>query len=198
MSLGRNSLLDCGDGTYGYQCTASRAFGDKAYIEADLTYATPDRQLNAQIDYGQLQEGAWNGGNASWWGFSLLGHQKWSIDMLGRIGATARFDYLNNARNGGGGGGLYLGTGDIYGTDTVNGFGIDQACLANDPDGLGLSCKGANRMSLTFALLAYPTDQITLKAEYRHDWANRPVFGRTDGSYVKSNDVLGMQLIYAY
>ncbi len=197
ISLGRNSLLDCG-GSYGYQCTASRAFGNKAYVQADLTYATPDQQLNAQVDYGQLQEGAWNGGQASWWGVSLLGHQKWTTSMLGRIGATARFDYFNNQRNGGGGG-LYLGTGDdIYGTDTVNGFGIDQACLAADPDGLGLNCKGANRMSLTMAFLVYPTDQITLKAEYRRDWANLPVFQRANGLYVKNNDVLAMQLIYAY
>lgn len=203
FSLGRNSLLDCGDGTYGYQCGSTRAFGKKIYLEGDLTYVTADRQLNAQIDYGQLQNGAWNGGRAVWWGVSLLAHQKWSTAALGRIGASVRFDYLNNARNGGGGGGLYLGTGDdIYGTDTLNGFGISQACLASalaaDPDDYGLRCKGANRMAATVAFLVYPTDQITLKAEYRHDWATLPVFARTDGLAVKRNDVFGLQLIYAY
>ncbi len=202
MNFGRNSLLACDGGGFGYQCSGTRAFGNKAYGEVDLTYVTPDRQLNAQLDYGQLQGGAWNDGRAVWWGVSLLGHQKWTTETLGRIGATARLDYFNNERNGGGGGGLYLGTGDVYGTDTANGFGIDQACsLAAqevDPNDLGLHCKGANRMSFTAAFLVYPTDQITLKAEYRRDWANRPVFGRTDGSLAKSNDVLGIQLIYAY
>jgi hypothetical protein len=197
VSLGRNTLLDYGNGFYGYQGTGTHAFGNKAYAELDMTYATPDQQLNAQLDYGQLQNGAWNGERAVWWGFSALAHQKWSTASLGRIGATARLDYLNNQRNGGGGGGLYLGSGLVYGTDTVNGFGIRQKCYAQSSLG-GLDCKGANRVALTTAFMAYPTDQITLKAEYRRDWANFAVFGLTDGRLVRSNDIFGLQLVYAF
>ncbi|WP_156992263.1 DUF3138 family protein, partial [Paraburkholderia oxyphila] len=47
-------------------------------------------------------------------------------------------------------------------------------------------------------LLFYPTQQITVKVEYRHDWATQKVFLRDDGSYSKSNDLLGAQFIYSF
>jgi hypothetical protein len=195
VSLGRNSLFDNGDGTYGYQATGTKAFGNKAYGQIDMTYTTADQVFNAEFDYGRLQNGAWNGEEAVWWGISLLGHQKWSTESLGRIGGTVRLDYLNNSRNGGGGGGIYLGGGG--GVDGANGFGIGQDCFANSVDN-GKECKGANRTAVTFAFLMYPTEQITLKAEYRRDFATERVFARGNGLFVKDNDVLGMQVVYAF
>ncbi|SUX55999.1 Protein of uncharacterised function (DUF3138) [Chromobacterium vaccinii] len=59
-------------------------------------------------------------------------------------------------------------------------------------------CKGANRMALTADLLFFPTDQFTLKFEYRHDWASQAVFQRNDGSMKKGNDMLGAQAVYTF
>ena len=84
--------------------------------------------------------------------------------------------------------------------DTSNGFGVSADCLANSQanGGLGFECKGANRQDVALDLLFYPTQQITVKVEYRHDWANNKVFLRNDGSYSKSNDLLATQFIYSF
>ena len=58
--------------------------------------------------------------------------------------------------------------------------------------------KGAVRQDVALDLLFYPTQQITVKVEYRHDWANNKVFLRNDGSYGKSNDLLATQFIYSF
>ncbi|HXZ07893.1 MAG TPA: DUF3138 family protein, partial [Paraburkholderia sp.] len=46
--------------------------------------------------------------------------------------------------------------------------------------------------------LFYPTQQIQVKVEYRHDWANNQVFLRDNGSYSKNNDLLATQFIYSF
>ncbi|WP_322095334.1 DUF3138 family protein, partial [Paraburkholderia bannensis] len=86
------------------------------------------------------------------------------------------------------------------GMDPYNGFGIGADCLANSQanGGLGFECKGAVRQDVALDLLFYPTQQITVKVEYRHDWASQKVFLRNDGSYSKSNDLLGAQFIYSF
>jgi len=58
--------------------------------------------------------------------------------------------------------------------------------------------KGAVHQDVTLDLLFFPTQQITVKVEYRHDWATQDVFLRNDGSYTKSNDLLGAQFIYTF
>jgi hypothetical protein len=54
------------------------------------------------------------------------------------------------------------------------------------------------RQDVAFDLLFYPTQQLTIKMEYRHDWSTHDTFLRSDGSYAKSNDLFGTQLIYAF
>ncbi|KST71387.1 hypothetical protein WS76_22790 [Burkholderia humptydooensis] len=127
---------------------------------------------------------------------SLLAHRKFNVPVLGRMGATLRYDFLANSKNGGGGGVALNGNG----MDTADGFGIDADCLATSKanGGLGFECKGANRQDVALDLLFYPTQQITVKVEYRHDWANNKVFLRNDGSYSKSNDLLATQFIYSF
>lgn len=212
--LGRNTLYAaydvdgyqaCPDGNagYGYQCASPRAYTTKFHGEVDIGYYTADSQYNAQVDYGFVENGAWNGGQAVWWGLSGLAHQKWTLPTLGRVGATIRADYMNNSRNGGGGSGLYLGSADTPGTDPMNGFGIDQNCFYNDVDADGNSqngrhCKGANRYALTLAVLAYPSDRWTLKAEYRRDWGSQPVFWTHDYQFRRHNDVFSLQSVYAF
>ena len=214
LYLGRNTLysaydydgnLACpGDAAgHGYQCSSPRAYTTKFQGEIDAGYYTADSQYHAEVDYGFVENGAWNGGQAVWWGVSGLVHQKWSLTSLGRVGATLRLDYLNNARNGGGGSNLYFGGPDTPGTDPLNGFGIAQDCYWNDVDADGNSyngrhCKGANRYALTIALLAYPSDRWTLKAEYRRDWASQPVFWTHDYRFRRDNDVFSVQTVYSF
>ncbi len=192
MNGGRQTLPSTTTGSgYGYQGTAPGPYSNYFFTEADASYTLGDIQYNAELDYGQQQRAAWNGGNAVWYGASLLGHRKWMTETVGKMGATLRYDYLNNSKNGGGGGGIALGS---NGVDGVNGFGVSAACLASGSS----DCKGANRQALTADLLFFPTDQLTLKLEYRHDWASESVFLRNDGSYRKSNDLIGAQAVYTF
>lgn len=207
MNVGRQSLYvhtdstGTADNTYGYQGSSNSAYGAYYFGELDMTLTGTDSVYNAEIDYGRQQQAAWNGGDAVWWGFSMLAHQKWNSDWFGRMGATLRYDYLNDSKNGGGGGGIALGSGTNFGgVDGTNGFGISQACYNNSVanGGNGTDCSGATRQALTAALLFYPTDQLTLKMEIRHDWANRDVFLRSDGNYRKSNDIFAAQAVYSF
>jgi hypothetical protein len=182
---------------YGVGGQASSAFGTFFFGEADMAYTLADVQYNAEVDYGQQQNAAFNGGQAQWYGLSLLAHRKFSLPVVGRMGATARYDVLVDSKNGGGGGGVAL---NQNGMDTADGFGIGADCLANSKanGGLGFECKGAVHQDVALDVLFYPTQQITVKVEYRHDWANKQVFLKNDGSYGKSNDILATQFIYSF
>jgi hypothetical protein len=202
FNIGRQTLPSAIDATtgavsYGVGGQSSSSAGTFFFTEADLTYTLADVTYNAEVDYGQQQHAAFNGGEAQWYGISLLAHRKFNIEGIGRMGVTARYDYLADSKNGGGGGGVAL---NSSGRDPYNGFGIGSECLANSQanGGLGFECKGSNRQDVALDLLFFPTQQITVKVEYRHDWANNTVFLRNDGSYSKSNDLLATQFIYSF
>ncbi|MEX3953525.1 DUF3138 family protein [Paraburkholderia sp. EG287B] len=202
FTIGRQTLPSAHDPVtgrtvFGAGGQASSSGGYFVFGELDATYTLADAQFNAEADYGKQQRAAFNGGNAQWYGVSLLAHRKFSMPVVGRMGATARYDFLVNSQNGGGGGGIFL---NGNGMDPYNGFGIGADCLANSKanGGLGFECKGAVRQDVALNLLFYPTQQITVKVEYRHDWANNQVFLRNDGSYAKANDLFAMQFIYAF
>ncbi|WP_343664024.1 DUF3138 family protein [Paraburkholderia tropica] len=201
FNIGRQTLSSAtnadGQVVYGPGGQASSSGGYFFFGEVDATYSLADIQYNAEVDYGQQQRAAFNGGNAQWYGLSLLAHRKFNAPVVGRMGVTARYDLLVDSKNGGGGGGVAL---NGNGMDPYNGFGIGADCLANSQagGGYGFECKGAVRQDVALDLLFYPTQQITVKVEYRHDWASQKVFLRNDGSYSKSNDLLGAQFIYAF
>ncbi|KGC05745.1 hypothetical protein DM81_4696 [Burkholderia multivorans] len=202
FNIGRQTLPSAIDPTtgnvsYGVGGAAPSAYGTFFFAEADATYTLADVQYNAELDYGQQQHAAYNGGLAQWYGLSLLAHRKFNAPVVGRMGVTLRYDALVNRKNGGGGGGIAL---NGNGMDPYNGFGVDADCLATSKanGGLGFDCKGAIRQDVALDLLFYPTQQITVKVEYRHDWANNKVFLRNDGSYGKSNDLLATQFIYSF
>ncbi|HWT35074.1 MAG TPA: DUF3138 family protein [Paraburkholderia sp.] len=202
FNIGRQTLPSAIDPTtgnvsYGVGGQAPSSGGTFFFGEVDATYLLADVQYNAEFDYGQQQNAAFNGGQAQWYGLSLLAHRKFNMPVVGRMGATLRYDLLVNSKNGGGGGGIAL---NSNGMDVNNGFGIGADCLANSKanGGLGFECKGANRQDVALDLLFFPTQQITVKVEYRHDWANQNVFLRNDGSYSKSNDLLATQFIYSF
>lgn len=182
---------------YGVGGAAPSAFGTFFFGELDASYTLADIQYNAEVDYGQQQNAAFNGGQAQWYGLSFLAHRKFNIAGLGRMGVTARYDVLADTKNGGGGGGIAL---NSNGMDPYDGFGIGASCLANSKanGGLGFECKGAVHQDVALDLLFYPTQQITVKVEYRHDWATQDTFLRSDGSYGKSNDIIATQFIYAF
>jgi outer membrane murein-binding lipoprotein Lpp len=197
-----NAAGDCTSGGFGYNCSSSGAFSTYMFTEIDASYAVADSTFNAEFDLGNQKHAAWNGGDATWWGFSLLYTQKWRLPTIGLMGFAARWDYLNDSKNGGGGGNTYVGGSSIAGsaspgTDGLNGFGIDPACLASSNNN-GQSCKGANHQDIALDLMFYPAVSYTVKVEYRHDWSNRNVFQRADGSWRKSNDVIGTTLVYTF
>ncbi|MFC5431456.1 DUF3138 family protein [Paraburkholderia denitrificans] len=195
LGVGTNPFT--GNQGFGPGANATTSGGYFFFGELDATYTLADLQYNAELDYGQQQHAAFNGGNAQWYGFSLLAHRKFSMPGLGRMGATVRYDLLANSKNGGGGGGIVL---NSNGMDVNNGFGVGADCLVNSVNngGAGLECKGATRQDVALDLLFFPTQQITVKVEYRHDWATQRVFLRSDGSYSKNNDLIGTQLIYSF
>ncbi|OAJ53665.1 hypothetical protein A6V36_36095 [Paraburkholderia ginsengiterrae] len=111
------------------------------------------------------------------------------------MGATLRYDLLDNRLNGGGGSSIVLdGT---TGQDGTNGFGLSKTCLAASANN-GAACRGAARQAITADLLFYPTTNTILKFEYRHDMSSHATFVRSDGGYSRSNDILGTQLVYSY
>jgi Protein of unknown function (DUF3138) len=201
FNIGRQTLasgLDSnGNPVYGVGGAAHNAYGTYFFAETDATYTLADVQYNAELDYGQQQNAAFNGGQAQWYGLSLLGHRKFNMPVLGRMGVTARYDLLVDTKNGGGGGGIAQ---NANGMDTADGFGIGANCFANSKanGGLGFECKGAAHQDVALDLLFYPTQQITVKVEYRHDWATQDVFLHSNGSYSKSNDILATQFIYTF
>ena len=206
LMIGRNTLYGTDNGCesgYGYQCTSPTAYGSVVAADLDMTYQAADVQYNAELDFGQWIHGAWNGGTARWWGVSGLMHKRWTSDRIGRFGVTLRADYLNNTHNGGGTPSLYLGSAYTPGTDPLNGYGISPACYAAHADsgpGLdnGQSCRGTSRYALTGTFLLMPSDQWTLKAELRYDRASHEMFITDGGVFRRSNEVFGLQSIYAF
>ena len=178
---------------YGYQCANPSPYGQKSYVEFDMTSTRADSTYNLELDYGIQEGAAWSGGQAKWWGVSGTAHSKWLTQSMGQLGTTVRLDYLNNETNGGGGGSTYI----ANGTDGVNGFGVDSRCLAVSETN-GAECKGTNRAALTFAFMLYPTEQLTLKSELRRDWASTDAFLDADGIARNSNNILSLQAVYAF
>jgi outer membrane murein-binding lipoprotein Lpp len=194
LPTGSSTSATCATGTYGYQCSSTNPYSGFYYGEFDATYNLNDVLLNAELSYGEQQKAAFNGGDAEWYGLSLQAHEKWNTASLGRMGATLRYDYMNDSKNGGGGGTIALNGYSQAGVDSANGWGVNPDCYASN----GLSCKGANRQEVTTDLLFYPTDQLTLKFEARYDWASQAVFVRNDGSYGSNNVTIGAQMVYAF
>jgi len=163
-------------------------------IEVDGYFIRGDWTVQGQLSYGYQKDAAItpdaNGDfrTASWYGLSTLAAYKFTP----RLEGVGRFDYLNNSRNGGG----LLG----YGADSGNGIGPNGnlGCEAGVVYVSGCD-EGANRYALAVGF-NYVFNQYTMfKAEYRYDWANQPVFLYVDdGSFRKSNSVLGASVVVSF
>lgn len=155
-------------------------------FEFDAYFIRGDWTVQGQLSYGQQKNAAISVDpvtgelrTAKWWGLSTLAAYKWTP----RFETTARLDYINNKKNGGG----LLG---YTAADDRNGIGPDPA---GDPE------VGANRTALTLGASYLFNANTTFKAEYRLDRANLPVFVDVkDGSYSKSNHLFGASVLVSF
>ena len=165
----------------------------RATIVANTDHSTPyayfirgDVTLQGQLSLGRQKKASVSVDpvtgdlrDARWWGLSALAAYKFNPRLEGIV----RVDYLNNKKNGGG---LLAYT---Y-ADDRNGIGPD---INGDPD------KGANRTALSLGLSYAFNLETTLKAEYRIDRANLPVFlDVKSGGYRKSNQIFGTSVVVAF
>jgi hypothetical protein len=150
-------------------------------IEVDAWFTRADFNANIQYTLGRLKNAASNNGDAGWWGISSLVSER----VTPKLTLAGRFDYLNDEKNGGG-------TFAVTGSDNINGFGP-----GGDPTAAGYDAnKGANRYDLTLSATYRMTRYAELRGEVRHDVATTPAFYYyNDGSFHKSNDLVGLQTV---
>ncbi len=172
------------------------SFADKAttpgrfdMFEVDAYYTRGDLTVQGQIAAGRHKAKSFNGGDAKWVGVSgLVGYK-----VTPRAQLVARYDFISNSKNGGG-------TFGGAGVDGRNGFGPaweDDGAGTNtwfqpDPD------KGVNRYALSVGMNYLFNPSTTLKTEVRMDGANGAVFQRLDGSYKKTNLLLGTSIVVSF
>ena len=167
--------------------------GDKTprgYRNPYLVQAMVELNMIDQMSYGMQKEaaitlnqdtGAYQ--TASWYGLSALAAYKFTP----RLEGIARFDYINNGKNGGG----LLG----YGADGVNGIGPDATLDCGTAYVSGCE-NGANRYALSLGVNYLFNEYTMFKAEYRYDWSNLNVFEWVDdGAYRKYNNVFGASVV---
>ncbi len=155
-------------------------------FEFDAYFIRGDVTVQGQVSFGQQKKasvtpdpvtGALR--DARWWGLSALAAYKFDPRLEGIV----RMDYLANKKNGGGLLGYTF-------ADDRNGIGPD---LAGDLN------KGANRTALSIGLSYAFNLETTIKAEYRLDRANLPVFlDVKSGGYRKSNNLFGTSVVVAF
>lgn len=164
-------------------------------FEADAYFIRGDWTVLGQLSYGQQRKGAITADpvtgelrDSRWYGASALAAYKFTP----RLEGIARFDYINNKKNGGGLLGYTF-------ADDRNGIGpgyVDDGAggwMVADPE------RGANRMALSFGVGYLFNAYTTFKAEYRLDRANQAVFiDAKDGSYSKSNHLLGASMVLSF
>jgi len=163
-------------GTIGKIASANPGTGPttRFFNDLDATYTSGPLTLSGQLDHGYQERGAANGRAAEWYGASIMGNYR----FMPMAGFTLRYDYLNDTKNGGHSVG-----------DSQDGFITDPA----DPN------SGSLRQAFTTALLLYPMKHVTVKLEYRHDWANSATFlDAASGNYHDSDNTLAAQFLFAF
>lgn len=179
-------------------------------FEVDGFYTRGDWNWNGQIGAGTWKNSAFNGGDAAWTGISNLV----SYNFTPRFTGIARLDYLKNSKNGGGTLGTGLGCVDpaagmapddctagtaVAAGDYHNGFGPSAQDAVDYANGLIGSINGANRSALALGMNYALSSNLMLKAEYRFDYADRPMFYYVkDGSYKKDNQVFGVSTVLSF
>ena len=182
---------------YGIAGAHSRTTRKYDLLEIDGGYVRGDWTFNGQINYGKESAtfdgtgaqsgGASNGGDSRWWGVSVLAGYKFTPRLQG----LARFDMLNNRKNGGG---MYAAPVLAATNDTANGFGpeLDSTGFAADPD------RGVNRYALTLGTNYAVNASTQWKTEVRIDRSSGYNFLTSNGEYKKSNTKFGTALVVSF
>ena len=165
--------------------------------EIDGGYTRGDLALNGQFSFGNVKDGASNGGNASWTAISTLAAYK----LTPRLQAVTRYDFINNRKNGGG----------VYGGSAFAGGAIDpntglQSPLGNnvlgpEQDASGTVIdpnRGTNRSALAFGLNYAINPSTQWKTELRIDRSSGYNFQNAEGEFKKSNVLLGTALVVSF
>ncbi len=175
-------------GFSGAHSGATRSFD---VVALDGGYTRGDWQLNGQVTLGQLKDGAYAGGDASWTGLSgLVGFK-----MTPRLQLLARADYLENRKNGGGTYVYnYLGnTLDALGTGATAGTGLgpelDSAGAVTDPT------VGANLTRLSLGTNYLLNANTQWKTEIRLDKSSGYNFTDENGGLTRDKTSVGTSLV---
>jgi hypothetical protein len=163
-------------------------------FEFDAYFIRGDWTVQGQVSLGQ-QKGASIRADpvtadlrdARWTGLSALAAYKFNP----RLEGVVRMDHIRNSKNGGG-----LLT--YVANDDRNGIGIDPTIDCTVDPTLKACNTGANRTALSFGLSYLWDLSTTFRVEYRLDRANLPVFGYEDGSYRKSNSLVGASVVVSF
>ena len=180
--------------------TPTGGTGSVNSFEVDGNFTRGTFNGNLQFVVGTQQNGAYSpdaNGNAQdsrWYGMSLLLSERlnpqWSV--------ATRVDYLNNQANGGG---IFTlsqansgnppsaaGTPPFTTGDWINGFGPD----ATDPTGQ----TGTNRAALAVSATYHVSQNASLRAELRRDFASSAAFyDYNSGNMTSANNVVALQAL---
>jgi hypothetical protein len=178
-------------GLSGAHSTSQRKFN---VVAVDGGYIRGDLSLNGHLNVGNLTAGAYNGGDAKWWGVSGLAGFK----MTPRLQLLARADFINNRDNGGG---TYVGNYlnnplDVNISDPLGGTGLGPEL---DAGGLVVDQNmGANltRISLGTNFAVNPSTQW--KTELRMDRSSGYNFIDTDGTYKQNKTTIGTSVVVSF
>ncbi len=187
-------------------------FGRLDLVEVDGFFTRGSWNFQGQLSYGRqgaTPTNAYISDRQHWYGMSALASYK----VTPRLDAIARFDYINNDRNGGG---LF---GSTYGSST-DASGNPAPCVdttgapANCPDGrngFGSSMvfdganwvvldptRGTNRSALSLGLNYALMPGVNIKGEYRYDRSTGNVFQNADGQYGRDNHVIGVSTLVSF
>ncbi len=204
QNLGVTYRVDYSKGEFsGFGFAGSHGFESKKpggrfnLFEVDGYYTRGDWVLQGQVGIGSQKEVAFGGGDAKWTGLSgLVGFK-----ATPRLQFTARADFINNKKNGGG----VFGSSN-FGDPTVTNDGRNGFGPAWEDDGSGTNTwvqndltKGVNRTALSLGMSYLYNQNTTLKAEYRIDRASGAVFEdvKTMG-FKKSNSMIGLSAVVSF
>ncbi|MES2263838.1 MAG: DUF3138 family protein [Pseudomonadota bacterium] len=178
-------------------------FGRLDLLEVDGYFTRGDWNVQGQLSYGRQKATPYNGftGDYShWYGLSTLASYK----VTPRFETIARFDYINNKKNGGGVfgstfGGTCLDTtgSDANCPDGRNGFGSGMSFdgsnwVVADPS------VGSNRYALSLGVNYALMPGVNVKGEYRYDRSTGKVFQTSDEQYRRDNHVLGVSTVVSF
>ncbi|MES2933400.1 MAG: DUF3138 family protein [Pseudomonadota bacterium] len=178
-------------------------FGRLDIVEVDGYFVRGDMTLQGQLTYGRQAAAAFTGERSSWSGLSGLAAYK----ITPRLEGIARFDYINNRKQGGGVFGATLQTCEdstttpptsyLCGPDGRNGFGPGMV-FDGTSWGVEDSSRGSNRYALSLGVNYALMPGVSLKGEYRVDSASGNVFLTDKGDYRRNNHVFGVSTVVSF